>query len=126
MAATIPPGLASVHEALESQRTVDIKEIMGFLNHISDIYWLDSGHSGEEGVWVTDRDLLSPLVKLNVHIHVHVSPLQVTCPNRPWIGEEEKAFVSTLRDIGCNIEEKVHFESEPRSLLNHFKVLNEF
>lgn len=120
------PGLDSVNEALASQRTVEMKEIVEFLNRISDIYWLDGGHSGEEGVWITDYALLSALVKLNVHVHVHVSPLQIACPQRPWIGEEEKVFVSTLKDLGCNVDRIVHFDSEPGSLVNHFRVLNKF
>lgn len=101
-------------------------DIKSFLNQIKSIYWLDSGHPGEEEAWIKDRDILSILSHLNPEVYVHVSPHQICCPSRPWIGEEEKEFISILLQLGVSVTEKIHFDNEPRSLLNHFRILNEF
>lgn len=101
-------------------------DLIDFLKRIESIYWLDSGHSGEEECWVTDKDLLAILAVLRPVIHVHVTPHQMKCPQRPWICEEEKLFVSILRELSIDVRETHHFQDERRSLSNHFKVLNVF
>ena len=89
-------------------------------------YWLDAGHSGGYGAWVTDDDLLRCLATLGTAVHVHVTPQQVCDPNRGWIREEEREFVDRLRYHGVAVTEVLHFEHEERSLENHFRVLNVF
>ena len=104
----------------------DCKEdLRQFASRIEEFYWLDSGHSGEHGAWVTEPKLLQALVRLKVKVHVHVTPLQVKCPSRPWLGEEERVFVDQLAAMGGQVEEKLHFEDE-MSLESHFRVLNVF
>lgn len=100
--------------------------LRAFVHQIRAIYWLDAGHSGEREAWVTDDKLLDSLAALRAEVHVHVTPHQVRCPARPWIGEEEKLFVTKLKERGVKLVEKVHFDEEQRSLLNHFRVLNVF
>ncbi len=103
------------------------EDILGFLKRIEHLYWLDSGHSGEGDAWVTDRDVLSGLAQLGgVIVHAHTSPHMMRCPKRPWIAEEERAFVSTLRELGVEVCDKMHHKNEPRSFRNHFRILNEF
>ena len=97
-----------------------------FVKQFKAMYWLDSGHSGDEGAWVTDRDVLKHLVHFPIAICVHVTPHQMDHPERPWNKMEEKAFVATLQKLGVNVSEKMHFGDEPRSFKNHFKLLNEF
>lgn len=104
----------------------DHQQVNAFLNQIKAIYWLDAGHSGESQAWVTEDRLLDHLAELCVDIHVHVTPHQVCCPNRPMFGEEEKIFVSKLKQKGVNVVEQLHFGKEERSLLYHFKLLNVF
>ena len=96
-----------------------------FIKRVSAYYWLDAGHSGDHGAWVTDDDLLRALAALRVQIHVHVTPHQVLCPQRPWIGEEKCEFVAKLRQFGATVKETLHFE-EDSSLEKHFKVLQVF
>ena len=90
------------------------------------LYWLDSGHSGETGAWVTDTDPLQSLARLRIPVHVDVTPQQVRDPAREWIGLEEAEFVSKLRKLGADVSEKIHFEHEEKSLEYHFLVLREF
>lgn len=97
-----------------------------FLQQIKAIYWLDSGHSGEREAWVTAAPLLHSLAQLGAEVHVHVSPHQVCCPIRPWIGEEKREFVHQLRGMGVRVSDRLHFGDQPRSLSNHFRILNEF
>ena len=123
----IPCGIASVIEMLQSTPSaVSNDEIVKFIKGIIQMYWLDAGHSGEGGVWITDKEALSSLSLLTIEVHVATSPLQVNCISRPWIGEEEKRFVSILREMRVKVIEKMYFENEPGSLENHFKILNEF
>ena len=98
-----------------------------FLKRVTDWYWLDAGHSGSCGAWVTIESLLQQFVRVGgATVHVHVTPHQVRCPLRPWIGKEERLFVDGLRQLGCKVEEKLHFEDLEVSLENHFRVLEKF
>ncbi|GBM21317.1 UPF0565 protein C2orf69 [Araneus ventricosus] len=101
-------------------------ELELFVNNITDIYWLEGGHSGSSSTWVTDKSVLQSLTNLKKNIHIHVTPYQVYCDTRPRIGKEEKIFRETLSRMGANITRKLHFEAEPRSLDKHFEVLEVF
>lgn len=90
------------------------------------MYWLDAGHSGGCGAWITNEEILRCLATLGTDIHVHVTPQQVADPNRGWIRDEEREFVDRLRFYGACVTEVLHFEHEERSLEKHFRVLNEF
>ena len=102
------------------------EELKSFVKQIKSMYWLDAGHSGEKEAWVINDHLLGHLATLRPKVYVHVTPHQVKCPARPWIGEEEKSFVTKLREKGVDVVETLHFGDEERSLENHFKVLNVF
>ncbi len=104
----------------------DVMRLRQLLGRLKAMYWLDAGHSGGCGAWVTDDELLRCLASLNTEVHVHVTPQQVCDPNRVWIREEEREFVDKLRYYGASVSELIHFEQEERSLENHFRVLNNF
>ena len=103
-----------------------MEDVNLFIKGITDMFWLDSGHSGAVGAWVNNGALLENLVATKIRIHVHVTPYQVHCPSRPWIGEEERYFVDTLKQLNIDVTEQLHFEDKESSLENHFKVLEEF
>ncbi|XP_013396861.1 UPF0565 protein C2orf69 homolog [Lingula anatina] len=101
-------------------------ELGKFVSQVQSMYWLDGGHNGGSKTWVTDRTILSSLVGTNIEVHVHVTPYQINDPMRKWIGKEEKKFVEELEKLGVKVKETVHFKDEPRSIENHFRVLEEF
>ena len=103
-----------------------MEKISQFVRTFNAFYWLDSGHSGDHEAWITDDRVLKTLAGLKAEIHVHVTPYQVRCPQRPWIGEEEKVFVEKLRSFGANVHETLHFEHDGRTLGKHFQVLEVF
>lgn len=128
---SLPPFRSSSFGASASKHIItpsedDIRNLTEFLRRIKAIYWLDAGHSGGQGAWVTDSELLSMLASLGSEIHVHVTPQQICDPHRVWIGEEEREFVDKLRAFGASVFERVHFEQEERSTERHFGVLDEF
>lgn len=105
----------------------DKEKQKSFLRQVIDWYWLDAGHSGSCGAWVTNESLLRHFAGVGgAGVHVHVTPHQVRCLRRPWIGEEERLFVDRLRQLGCKVEEKLHFEHSEISFENHFRVLEMF
>ncbi len=55
-----------------------------------------------------------------------MTPYQVNCSSRPWIGDEEKMFYETLMQMKANVVRRLHFENEKPSLGRHFEILNEF
>ena len=59
-------------------------------------------------------------------VDVRVTPYQVRCDRRPWIGKEEKKFVAILKRLGVDVTRKVYFEDEEPSVDSHFKVLTTF
>lgn len=97
-----------------------------FVARFKALYWLDGGHSGTGGAWVTDDELLMILASLRATVHVHVTPHQVNDPHRPWIGEEKTEFVAKLRKFGATVTDTLHFKDDEPSLEKHFRVLEEF
>jgi len=90
------------------------------------MYWLDGGHSGSKNTWIISRCLLETLTRLNIRIHVHVTPYQIGDDQRLIIRREERLFSNSLRSFGASIQRYVHFESLPPSLSAHFQLLTEF
>lgn len=101
-------------------------DLMTFIKSIEVMYWLDGGHSGGCQTWVTGEMLLRSLAETKISIRIHVTPYQVQCDTRPRIGKEEKIFRETLRRMNADIQRTLHFEEEPRSFENHFRVLEVF
>lgn len=97
--------------------------VKSFLDRLVAIYWLDGGHIGRKDAYITDEEILKSITSLNKELTVHVSAYQIKDINRPWIGKEEKKFVSKLKELGANIKEYQHFMNEPGSINNHWKVL---
>uniref|UniRef100_A0A672KU95 Chromosome 2 open reading frame 69 n=1 Tax=Sinocyclocheilus grahami TaxID=75366 RepID=A0A672KU95_SINGR len=101
-------------------------ELRLFLDSVSDMYWLDGGHPGGSETWVTDKCALGELASSGVAIHAHVTPYEVCDPMRAWVGREHRHFIKTLEDLGACLSQKLHFEDEPASIENHFRVIQEF
>ncbi|KAM3607390.1 uncharacterized protein V6R79_006906 [Siganus canaliculatus] len=97
-----------------------------FAKRISDLYWLDGGHPGGSETWVTDKQVLKALASSGVAVHAHVTPYEVRDPMRAWVGREYRLFVKTLEEFGARLSKKLHFEDEPPSIENHFRVIQEF
>ena len=104
----------------------ELKLLNQIVSQIKAFYWLDSGHSGENGAWVTEDTPLKSLASLQIPVHVDVTPQQVRDPSREWIGEEEAEFVLKLRQLGVSVMETLHFEHDEKSFDKHFEVLREF
>lgn len=106
--------------------TPDDSSMMRLVSRIKDIYWLDGGHGGTKNGWITSRSLLETLTRLNINIHVHVTPYQVLDERRPWIKKEEKNFTDLLKKLGANLQRTLHFESKLADLNTHFDVIRMF
>lgn len=100
--------------------------MLAFIKHISDMYWLDGGHPGGSKTWVTDKQVLKELAASGVSIHAHVTPYEVCDPMRAWMGREHRQFIKTLEEFGACPSNKLHFEDDPPSIENHFRVILEF
>ncbi|XP_053184687.1 mitochondrial protein C2orf69 homolog [Scomber japonicus] len=101
-------------------------ELSHFVKSISDMYWLDGGHPGGSETWVTDKQVLKELAESGVTVHAHVTPYEVRDPMRAWVGREHGHFVKTLEEFGASPHQQMHFEDEPPSIENHFRVIQEF
>ena len=75
---------------------------------------------------MTDKAALRELASSGVTLHAHVTPYEVRDPMRAWVGREHDAFVKTLVELGARLTHQVHFEDEPPSIENHFRVIQEF
>ncbi|XP_046902357.1 mitochondrial protein C2orf69 homolog [Hypomesus transpacificus] len=100
--------------------------LAAFVERISDMYWLDGGHPGGSETWVTEQRALRELAASGVAVHAHVTPYEVRDPMRAWVGREHLRFIRTLEELGARLEQKLHFEDEPPSIENHFRVIQEF
>ncbi|CAL8071932.1 unnamed protein product [Orchesella dallaii] len=106
--------------------TPDDLSMDDFLSCIKDMYWLDGGHNGGKNTWITSRSLLETLTRLEVRIHVHLTPYQLLDDRRPWIRKEEKLFSELLKKFNAPIIRRIHFENEPASLLQHLRIIGDF
>ncbi|XP_067459047.1 mitochondrial protein C2orf69 homolog [Thunnus thynnus] len=97
-----------------------------FVKTISDMFWLDGGHPGGSETWVTDKQVLKELAASGVSVHAHVTPYEVCDPMRAWVGREHGHFIKTLEEFGASPQQQLHFEDEPPSIENHFRVIQEF
>ncbi|XP_033842844.1 mitochondrial protein C2orf69 homolog [Periophthalmus magnuspinnatus] len=97
-----------------------------FVQRISDMFWLDGGHPGGSETWVTNKAVLKELASSGISVHAHVTPYEVCDPMRAWVGREHEVFVKTLEEFGACPSKKLHFEDEPPSIENHFRVIQEF
>lgn len=103
------------------------EDLKNFVAKVKAFYWLDGGHSGgKENTWVTDDDPLKHLASLGSEIYVHVTPYQIRDTMRKWIGQQEAKFYKKLKSFHANVVEKVHFDTEPGSIENHFRILEVF
>lgn len=101
-------------------------DISAFVGRIVEMTWLDGGHSGGRNTWVTKEVILKALVQLDIKVNVHVTPYQIRCASRPWIGKEEKLFTETLRRLGMDVVRQVHYDDVMPSLELHFQLLEDF
>nr|XP_023679642.1 UPF0565 protein C2orf69 homolog isoform X1 [Paramormyrops kingsleyae] len=101
-------------------------ELATFLQQVSELYWLDGGHPGGSGTWVTERRALEVLAARGVALHAHVTPYEVQDPMRAWVGHEHRQFVETLKELKARVTSTLHFHDEPASIDNHFRVIEEF
>ncbi|KAL4618058.1 hypothetical protein GN956_G20582 [Arapaima gigas] len=112
-----------VHELERAQAD---PELAPFLSCVTDFYWLDGGHPGGSGTWVTEQHVLEVLAASRIALHAHVTPYEVRDPMRSWVGHEHRRFVQILKELGAPLSNTLHFEDEPASIDNHFRVIVEF
>ena len=102
-------------------------ELKCFIGRVRDMYWLDGGHNGGSNTWlVHDKELGSLAAAGHITVHAHVTPYQINDEMRVWVGKEHKQFVKKLRELGVNVNKKVHFENEERSIDRHFEIISVF
>ncbi|KAJ8012431.1 hypothetical protein DPEC_G00042700 [Dallia pectoralis] len=102
------------------------RELGPFVERLSDMYWLDGGHPGGSETWVTDTQALAELAASRIAVHAHVTPYEVQDPMRAWVGHEHGCFVKKLEELGAHLCQKLHFENEPASIENHFRIIQDF
>ena len=113
--------LYEIHTASQDER------LALFLSKLREFYWLDGGHNGTAGIWISDRKLLESFAQLKPRVYVGVTPYQMKSVTKPWAAKEKLRFVEGLRKAGVmEIKEVEHFFDEPPSLENHFRILNNF
>lgn len=115
-----------LYSLMELRNCKEEFELVKFTDKINTIYWLDGGHSGGSNTWIIDKKVIKNFATTSIEARIHVTPYQMERTTRPWVGKEEKIFRENLRKCGANIVRQMHFESEPASLENHFKVLEVF
>uniref|UniRef100_V5H2P9 Putative conserved secreted protein n=1 Tax=Ixodes ricinus TaxID=34613 RepID=V5H2P9_IXORI len=122
-------GCVVLNQVLYAIKALELNpddDLCAFVGRIREMYWLDGGHSGGSNTWVTKEVVLKAFAQLNIKVNIHVTPYQVLCNSRPWIGKEEKGFREMLKKLGMDVSRKLHYADEQPSLDMHFKLLEEF
>uniref|UniRef100_A0A5S6QG56 Uncharacterized protein n=1 Tax=Trichuris muris TaxID=70415 RepID=A0A5S6QG56_TRIMR len=104
------------------------KECADFMGRIKAVCWLDGGHAGRNSTWLTDGNRIKVFAHKFSHckFQVDVTPYQVSDFTRPWIGREQREFVDLMVAAGANLQAFKHFDTEERSIENHFRVIEQF
>lgn len=133
-------------EKIPNNRVKEIStQIMEFCRNLTDIYWLDSGHSGTYHHWPVLVNYLSLLNPGSCPvIHVHASPYQLANPLRPQKSTDFHKFLDILSNLNLPFKKQLHFmpdnfgksessstsfrsrNEEVCSLSSHFEILNHF
>ena len=99
-------------------------EILKFCGKITEMHWID-GHR-----FPTNLQVIESAGKFfqdnKCEIFIHATPRQLEDVHRKWIREEHDQFVTALKNQSYAPIEKKYFWNEPKSLLNHFKIIKEF
>lgn len=122
-------GCVVLNQFLYSIKALEVTpddDVLGLVRRVKEMYWLDGGHAGGSNTWVTKETVLKAFKQWDIQVHIHVTPYQVLCSARPWIGKEEKVFRDTLKKLGADVMRKIHHADELPSLEMHFSVLEEF
>ncbi|KAH8850403.1 UPF0565 protein C2orf69 [Schistosoma japonicum] len=138
--------VVSLSEKIPNNRVKEIStQIMEFCRNLTDIYWLDSGHSGTYHHWPVLVNYLSLLNPGSCPvIHVHASPYQLANPLRPQKSTDFNKFLDILSNLNLPFKKQLHFmpdnfgksessstsfrsrNEEVCSLSSHFEILNHF
>ncbi|KAA0203417.1 hypothetical protein HAZT_HAZT009810 [Hyalella azteca] len=100
-----------------------------FLKKVSEIAWLDGGHQGREGAWITNPNFLKKLLAFlpQLLVTIHVTPYQMHDATRPWIGNECRRFESLCRTAGGNVSFTLHGgDIKNPSIRTHFMALDAY
>jgi len=124
------PALRIAHTRTPTTNLLEHKdEIISFMDRIESIHWVD-GHR-----FPTNPDVIEPfaqytnrngLKKQKTMLFLHGSPRQLQDTKRKWIAKENNIFVSNLKKFNALHSEKLYFETQPKHLIYHFKVLTVF
>ncbi|XP_064455889.1 mitochondrial protein C2orf69 homolog [Ornithodoros turicata] len=101
-------------------------DLSAFVSRVANMVWLDGGHSGGSNTWVTKEVILKCLLQLDIKVDIHVTPYQIRCASRPWIGKEEKLFYDTLKRLGVDVRRTVHYDDATPCIELHFQLLEDF
>jgi hypothetical protein len=101
----------------------DNKDVTTFLDKVTAIYWLDGGHNGGTKAYITDDEVLENIKNIDKKLYILVTPYQIKCINRRWIGREEADCIKKLKALGANVREFRFFMDTPGSIENHFNIL---
>ncbi|KAF2368695.1 hypothetical protein FHG87_000542 [Trinorchestia longiramus] len=115
---------------LMSELSEQDKRLYGdFLQKVDEMAWLDGGHQGREGTWITNPNFIKKLVSVlpRLQITIHVTPYQMHDAFRPWIGNECRRFESLCREVGARVSSTMHGADHSTCDINtHFLALDAY
>ncbi|XP_065195886.1 uncharacterized protein LOC135827283 [Sycon ciliatum] len=98
-------------------------------DRVESIVWLDGGHSGKVGAWITEKTEVRTLVTTVSNVQIHTTPYQVNNTHAPWKRDEYHQFRHLLHSAGrakASVNVFDHSTQEEPSIKVHFRVLDVF
>jgi hypothetical protein len=131
----VPPyeyncNILSSQTPLENTLSCITMPVMDLLERIDSVHWLDAHRFPTEPL-VTRANARLFTRKLSPHrvplrLFLHFTPRQIGDKTRPWIQHECETFLTQLKEEQFNVATAMYFANEPSSLINHFRILQEF
>ena len=107
-----------------------------FVKNLKHFIWLDGGHNGTCGAWITENNVIINLLKLDARLYVYVTPYQISDNNpKKWAIKEHRIFLDLLdkylnkmnyRSKLYYLNEKNIYDEKNYELEAHFKILRLF
>ena len=101
-----------------------------FVSKVSNIIWLDGGHSGPTKAWVDNERVVKCIKDLNCNCVVYITPYQLLKMKH---FEEYNKFIEILKKLNVNLVNKCYFEKNKNinddweyQLNMHFELLRKF
>jgi len=126
------PAIIKLRQRQKPPLNSEESATLAFAERVASWCFLDGGHNGRERTWTTEASTIACVGSVRadkqaVTVRVEVTPYEMSDTRRPHIGQQCTLFCDAAAVTqGVSFRRTLHFADRPRSIENHFQVLQAF